>query len=71
MYPEQKRSLASLGFVIKLFLCLPFLSMAQIPKMPAIIPPAPNAATLGKFGDVPVSHYTGTASISIPLYTVR
>jgi YD repeat-containing protein len=37
---------------------------------PPIVPPAPNAASLGKFGDVPVSTYTGIPNISVPLYTV-
>lgn len=37
---------------------------------PQVIPPSPNAASIGKFGDIPISYYTGTASISSPLYTV-
>lgn len=32
-------------------------------------PPAPNAAALAKYGDMPVSYYTGTPQISIPIYT--
>jgi YD repeat-containing protein len=35
-----------------------------------IIPPSPTAAALGKYGDIPVSTYTGVANINIPLYTV-
>ena len=31
--------------------------------------PGPTAASLGKFGDVPVSLYTGVPDISIPLFT--
>ncbi len=35
--------------------------------------PTPQAATLGTFGDIPVSLYTGTVNISVPIYkaTVR
>ncbi len=33
--------------------------------------PSPTAASLGKFGDLPVSLYTGTPDISIPLFTLK
>jgi hypothetical protein len=36
--------------------------------MPKLIGPSPEAASLGKFAQVPVSLYTGTPNISIPLY---
>lgn len=32
--------------------------------------PTPNAMSLGKYGDIPVSYYTGTANIEIPLHTL-
>ncbi|MBA5630382.1 RHS repeat domain-containing protein [Moheibacter lacus] len=31
---------------------------------------SPTASSLGKFGDLPVSYYTGTAGISIPIHTM-
>jgi hypothetical protein len=31
---------------------------------------SPNAASLGRFGDVPVSYYTGTPSIGVPIHTL-
>ncbi|MFT5436221.1 MAG: YD repeat-containing protein [Ulvibacter sp.] len=37
--------------------------------LPNIIPPSPNAASLGQYADIPVSNYTGVPNISIPLYT--
>ena len=40
-------------------------------ELPEVIPPAPTAAALGKYGDVPVSQYTGIPNISIPLYNIQ
>ncbi len=33
--------------------------------------PAPNVAALGKYGDIPVSNYTGTPGIGLPIYTLQ
>lgn len=33
--------------------------------------PTPNAASLGKYGQVPVSYYNGLVNISIPIYTIK
>jgi len=51
---------------------------AQSPTVPAAgvnitnpIPASPDAAALGKYGAIPVGPYTGTANISIPLYTIK
>ena len=35
------------------------------------IPTSPEASLLGRFGDIPVGFYTGTANISIPIYTIK
>lgn len=42
-------------------------SMGNIPS----VPPSPNAANLGLYGEVPIDYYTGTPNINIPLYTVK
>jgi YD repeat-containing protein len=50
------------------------LSVAQSPYVQGIKPPtfpSANAASLGKYGDIPVSYHTGTPEISIPIYTVK
>lgn len=39
--------------------------------IPTIIPPTPTAAALEKYGQVPVSTYTGVPNISIPLYDIK
>ncbi len=36
-----------------------------------VIPPLPDAASLGKYGNIPVGLYTGIPEINIPLYTIR
>ncbi|MFK8007117.1 MAG: hypothetical protein AB8H03_12120, partial [Saprospiraceae bacterium] len=36
-----------------------------------VIPPAPNAASLGRFGEYGVSNYTGALNLSIPIYTLQ
>ncbi len=37
----------------------------------SVVPPSPNAASLGKYGEVPVSAYTGVSNISIPIHTIN
>src|SRR5580693_7108656 len=64
-------------FQLLILLCLPFSSklfaqgQAGSPYIPNVIPPSPNAASLMKFSDVPVSPYTGTADITVPIYTIQ
>jgi hypothetical protein len=43
-------------------------SWAQPNLSPTI--PSPNAASLGQYGDLPVSYFTGVPDISVPLYTL-
>jgi hypothetical protein len=43
---------------------------AQIPGSPANLQ-SPNMASLGLYGDIPVSLFTGSPSIEIPLYTIE
>jgi len=63
----------------KLLLCLTAVSFSlttfaqsvadiQLPKM---LPPSPDAAELGKYGQMPVDKSTGIPDISIPLYEIK
>lgn len=52
---------------ILFFIMLSVISRAQIKTFDI---PTPNAAELGRYGDVPVSYYTGKADINIPLYSL-
>lgn len=36
----------------------------------SIIPPSPEVASLMKYIDIPVSHFTGQPQIDIPIYTI-
>lgn len=56
------------------FISISFISFGQhntsTSLVPTMTPPSPNAYALGKYGDIPVSFYTGVPAIQIPLYTV-
>lgn len=69
-------------FCISLFFC--FTSQAQDGsenvvevmtgssfKNNRVVPPAPEAASLGKFGNTPVSLFTGTPKVSVPFYELK
>jgi YD repeat-containing protein len=50
--------------------------MAQTELFPVydsktMLPTSPEAAMLGRFGDIPIGYYTGTADVSVPLYTIK
>lgn len=60
----MKRPVITL-YVILISLCLSAQSMS-----PGDIP-SPNASDLGRFGDVPVSYYTGRPEVTIPLYELN
>jgi RHS repeat-associated protein len=48
--------------ILMLFVCV-FPIFGQSP----VIPPSPNASSLGKYGEIPVGTYTGTPQISLPI----
>ncbi len=47
--------------------CLPLCAQ----QTNTVIPPSPDAAALGKYGNIPVSTYTGVPNISVPLYDLN
>jgi hypothetical protein len=52
------------------FSFLPFALRAQDNRIKDVVMAPPNAASLGKYGDIPVSNHTGVPNIDIPIYTV-
>lgn len=50
------------------------LQAQMVPNTPSpgnVVPPSPTAASLGKYGAIPVSTYTGIPNISVPVYTIQ
>ncbi|NNV55074.1 hypothetical protein [Limnovirga soli] len=41
------------------------------PQLVKVAPPSPNVQALQKYGEIPVSAYTGIPSISVPIYTIK
>jgi len=58
---------------IVLFILIPFRSYSQLelPTYDDVLPPSPTAHSLGKFGNADVGLHTGTAQLSIPLYSFK
>ncbi len=53
------------------FVCMLFYGNSLLPQdMPEIVPPSPEASSLAKFVEVPVSHYSGLPTINVPFYTI-
>jgi hypothetical protein len=59
-----------LGILILFLLCIQLYSPAQDNLISKISIASPTAASLGKYGDIPVNYHTGVPQISIPIYTV-
>lgn len=61
------------AFFLGVFFACPMFGHAQTDDVytPKIIPPSPTAASLMKFGDIPVSFYTGSAGVTVPIYTIQ
>jgi hypothetical protein len=41
------------------------------PKLEKIIPVSPTAASIAKYGNIPVNYFTGSPTVSIPLYELN
>lgn len=45
--------------------------LGNLSKLIEVIPPSPNAASLGKYGDIDVSLSSGMANVAIPIYSYQ
>ena len=70
MNPFMKRSISILSPIIFIFFQIHQESWSQPVNnyIGDAVQPAPNTASIGKFGDIPVSHYTGVPNITIPIH---
>ena len=57
--------------VTVLFGTLVSLTVSAQLLQPVYSAPSPQAASLGEYGEVPVSHFTGTPQVSVPLFEVE
>lgn len=72
-FSQSDWRLININSVAVLVLAFSGWTFGQSPYVKGIAPPtyaSPNAAALGKFGDIPITYHTGTPEISIPIYTV-
>ncbi len=60
----MKKLVVSIAMILGMF-------MVHGQDLPEIVPPSPEATSLAKFTDIPVSHHTGLPNISIPIYTIQ
>lgn len=65
---KKQRFSKPIGFILCLFAFCQ--TQAQIPLAPSNVQ-SPNSASLGLFGKIPVSLYTGIPNIDIPLYNLQ
>lgn len=49
----------------------PDLNPSSLSRIGEVLPPSPNAASLGKYGGVPINHSSGKPNVNVPLYEIR
>jgi hypothetical protein len=57
--------------LISLLSCAGISAQAVNNQIKDVVMPSANAASLGKYGDIPVGYYTGVPSVGIPIHTIQ
>ena len=68
-----KNSIKYSCYIFFAFISIKALAQNEKPSsyFPNVVPPPPNSATLGLYGQVPLNQFTGNANISIPLLDLK
>jgi YD repeat-containing protein len=64
-------ALISIFFINEAFAQNDNLSPSSLSRIGEVLPPSPNASSLGKFGGIPMNLSSGRANVNIPLYEVK
>ncbi|ALM08801.1 hypothetical protein SB49_14050 [Sediminicola sp. YIK13] len=56
---------------LSIYILIGLLNLYAQTDLPKIIPLSPNASSIAKYGEIPVSNFTGIPNIEIPLYTIN
>lgn len=67
---KYKKKLSAAILSLLIFIISNSYAQSSAVPSPNIISPSPTSSSLGKFGEIPVSLYTGTTNISIPIHTI-
>src|SRR5258706_15772099 len=71
MNSNQMKAIVNRLLVLPACMAFSTLFAQNSPGLKTFTPPSPNATSLGKYGEVPVSYYTGIPNISVPLYSIK
>lgn len=70
-YLMNMKTIFKISFLIIVILQINIRLFSQTIEEPVIVKPSPEAAALGKYGEIPVTLQTGTPNISIPIYEIK
>ena len=71
MMKKKIRLSIAVLFFVPVSLCILDANGQERYQPDKVIPPSPTAASLGVYGDMPVSYYTGTPDVSVPIYEIK
>jgi hypothetical protein len=60
-----------IGVILSSFVSNAQTSNDKLDILKTVVAPSPNASSLGKYGETPVSLYTGLPNINIPIYSLK